>query len=47
MYSFKYQKGQWIKEDYDPFGNNLDRVSAGKIANALRQDSRYQPSSQN
>lgn len=31
----------------DPFGNNLNRVDAGKISNALSQDSPYPPSSQN
>jgi hypothetical protein len=31
VYAFVYKKGKWRKTSYDPFGNNIIAVQAGKI----------------
>jgi len=31
VYAFVFKKGKWMKTSYDPFGNNLNEVQAGKI----------------
>ena len=36
VYTFKFKKGKWFKEQYDPFQDNYTEIEKGKIQNPFR-----------